>query len=150
AIRLLETSETFVEVVPEVSVNIARATENAKASSDVVAVPGRMVRVKNRARAMLSPEFGASDHMARILLLSRAEMPVIRACINLRYDGKMDKALDKLHLDILSLKAITTRHRKDPTAAALEEALKKHPRFSAVVDRGGSGVEPNTYLFGKS
>jgi predicted fused transcriptional regulator/phosphomethylpyrimidine kinase/predicted transcriptional regulator len=150
AVRLLEASETFVSVMPEVSVNIACAAGEAQTPADVVAIPGRIVRVRGRAKAMLPPEAGASIHMARILLLVRKLRPDLRACINLLYDDKMARTLKKLGLKVLEVAGHLLPGVQDPTSEALERRLSKSPlRFDAVVDRGGSGIEPNTYLFAR-
>jgi len=150
AVRLLEASETFVSVMPEVSVNIACAAGEAETPADVVAIPGRIVKVRGRARAMLPPEAGASIHMARILLLVRRLRPDLRACINLVYDDKMARTLKKLRLRVLEVAGHLLPGVQDPTSGALERRLTKSPpQFDAVVDRGGSGIEPNTYLFAR-
>lgn len=150
AVRLIEGSPTFVKVMPEVSVNIACATEGAKSAADVVAVPGRIVKVRDRARALLPPEAGASDHMARVLLLVMSKVPEYRACINLRYDPKMSRSVTKEGLRLLSLGGRSRSGSQDPTYEALSAALKdSQGRFDAIVDLGGGGIEPNLYLFGK-
>jgi len=148
AVRMLEASPTFVVVMPEVSVNIACAAGDAQSPADVVAVPGRIVKVKNRAKAMLPPEAGASVHMSRVLLLVRGKNPRIRACLNLRYDDKMAAAMRKAGLRTLRIGGYPTAGVTDPTAEAIERALKRSPvSFDAVVDEGESGIEPNVYLF---
>src|ERR1700730_10309886 len=46
AVRLIEGSSTFVQVMPEISVNIAFAANGAASVEDVVAIPGRIAKVK--------------------------------------------------------------------------------------------------------
>jgi len=150
AAEMLEGSEYFVNIMPEVSVNLACVAGDAKSPSEVVAIPGRIVRVKNRAKAMLPPEPGASVHMARMLLLARSRMPEVRACINLRYDLKMDALLSRAGLRILELGSHPSREAEDATVAALENRLGSSTSpFDAIVDKGGSGIEPNVYLFAR-
>jgi XRE family transcriptional regulator, thiamine biosynthesis regulator len=150
AVRLLEASPAFVSVMPMVSVNVACAAGDASSPAEIVAVPGRIVRVRGRAKAMLAPEAGASIHLSRVLLLVRRVRPEIRACINLRYDGRMETVLKGLGLRILAISSQAHREGTDPTADALGRSLGR-PRapFDVVVDRGGSGVEPNVYIFSK-
>ena len=150
AVKLLEASKTFVSVMPEVSVNIACAAGPAATPADVIAIPGRIVRVKGRARAMLPPEAGASLHMSRVLLLVRRRKPELRACINLRFDEKMAKTLRKLGLKSLTIGGYSFPGADDSTSEALEVRLKEPARgFDVIVDSGGSGIEPNVYLFAK-
>ena len=148
AVKMLEESPWFAAVMPEVSVNIACAPEGAEAPSDVVAVPGRIVRVRDRAKAMLPPEAGASAHMAKILLLARERQPRFRACINLRYDGVMAAMMKKAGLKAVALRGHRTAGHDDPTVEALAKRLGSwRGPFDAVVDEGGAGIEPNVYLF---
>jgi len=150
AVKLLEASPAFVNVMPMVSVNVACAAGNASTPAEIVAVPGRIVRVRDRAKAMLPPEAGASMHMSRVLLLVRRVRPEIRACINLRYDRGMESVLNALGLKVLAISSKAHRGGSDPTAEALERALRQ-PRgpFDVIVDLGASGVEPNVYLLSK-
>ena len=151
AARLLEASTDFVAVMPEVSVNLACASGDARSPSDVVAIPGRIVKVKERAKAMLPPEAGASAHMARMLLLARSKMPEHRACINIRYDAKVGALLSRAGLRVLTIGKHFSREAGDATVDALEKMLQSvHRPFDAVIEEGGSGIEPNVYLFAKT
>ncbi|MDG6990985.1 MAG: hypothetical protein JRM99_06150 [Nitrososphaerota archaeon] len=148
AVRQLEGSADFVLVMPEVSVNIACAAGDASTPSDVVAVPGRIVKVRGRAKAMLPPEAGASAHMARVLLLARSRSRDVRACINLRFDRRMDTAMRKAGLRSLAVAGVPREGVEDPTVAAIERKLRSsRESFDAVVEQGGGGIEPNVYLF---
>ena len=148
AVRVLEGSKEFAAVMPEVSVNVACAAGDSSAPSDVVAVPGRVVRVRGRAKAMLPPEAGASAHMARVLLLARSRRPALRACINLRYDRRMDGILRRAGMRTLTLTGAPRRRDEDPTVGALQRKLQDfRGEFDAVIDAGGGGIEPNVYLF---
>jgi XRE family transcriptional regulator, thiamine biosynthesis regulator len=149
AVKLLEASRSFASVMPEVSVNLACAADRASSPADVIAVPGRIVKVKGRPRSMLPPEAGASMHMSSILLMVRERRPDLRACINLRYDKKVARLLVRLGLKALIIGTHQSRGAEDPTVEALRRRLDSHPpRFDVVVDEGGSGIEPNVYLFG--
>lgn len=149
AVKLLEGSPLFVEVMPEVSVNLACVAGDASDPADVIAVPGRIVRVKDRAKAMLSPEAGASAHMSKVLLLVRRYRPEVRACINLLYNKRMSKAIGKLKLRAISVRNYPIAG-EDPTIVAMMRGLNASPdRYDAIIDEGGSGIEPNVYLFAK-
>jgi XRE family transcriptional regulator, thiamine biosynthesis regulator len=150
AVKLLEGSPDFAAVMPEVSVNIASAAPGATSPADVVAVPGRVVKVRGRAKAMLPPEAGASMHMAKVLLLAMSRQPELRACINLRYDRRMEALLRREGLRTLAIREVPRQGVDDSTVAAMESRLKdSRGRFEALVDEGGSGIEPNLYLFAK-
>ena len=151
AVRILEETPNFVRVMPEVSVNIASLEGESQSIDDVVAVPGRIVRVKNTARALSQPERGASRHMATILLLARRRMPEYRAALNLKWDARMARALKKLGLRSLVLGNYVVSGLEDPTVEALTaRLLQTRDRFDDVVDLGGKGIEPSLYLFGRT
>lgn len=150
AVKLLEKAREFIAVMPEVSVNVACAAGDASSPADVVAVPGRIVKVRERARAMLPPEAGASVHMSKVLLLARSRRKEFRAVINLRYDQKMQGVVRRAGLRALTIGRHSRGESEDPTAEALERALKLNPApFDVLVDEGGSGIEPNLYVFGR-
>jgi hypothetical protein len=151
AVLRLEASQNFVSVMPEVSVNLALAVGDAESAADVVAVPGRIVKVRGRPKAILPPEPGASRHLSRVLLLVRTIKPELRACLNLRYDQKMAAVLKKLRLKTLEIGGYPPSTSRDPTVQALEKRLSSVDEgFDVLVDLGGSGVEPNVYLFAAS
>jgi predicted fused transcriptional regulator/phosphomethylpyrimidine kinase/predicted transcriptional regulator len=150
AVRSLESSPTFANVMPEVSVNIACVAGSAESPADVVAVPGRIVKVRGRARAMLPPESGASRHLSNVLLIVKKSRPDIRACMNIRYDKKVGQILKRLRLRTIEIRDYALSGKEDPTADALRLRLGSHSgAFDAIVDGGGNGIEPNTYLFAK-
>lgn len=149
AVKLIESSPTFVFVMPEVSVNIACLAGESDSPEDVVAIPGRIVRVKNSARAMQPPTLGSSRHLARILLLVRRRRKDLHAVINLRYDSKMSMILKALELRSLEIGGYSWSEGKDPTLEALtDKLLASKGEFDAVIDSGSKGIEPNVYLFG--
>jgi XRE family transcriptional regulator, thiamine biosynthesis regulator len=150
ALRSIEGSSLFVRVMPEVSVNVAYAPEGAKSVEDVVAIPGRIVRVKGQARSFMRPEYGASTHLAAILLEVERKHPAIRAAMNLRYDDRMSEVLGSLHVKKLTIGHAYPTDSQDKVLGALRARLSAPggSEFEAVVDEGGEGVEPSLYLFG--
>jgi len=150
AVGILENSASFPAVMPEVSVNLAYAPGPSESPEDVVAIPGRIVRVRDRARAMSKPEFGASRHMAKVLLISQKKRGEIKACINLRYDSKMQRAMKRLRLKTIDIGGYSASPTRDSTLDTLAARVaESKANFDAIVDTGGTGVEPNVYLFSK-
>jgi XRE family transcriptional regulator, thiamine biosynthesis regulator len=148
AVKGLEASETFAAMMPEVSVNIACVPADASSVAEAVAIPGRIVKVRGRARALLPPEQGASRHLSRVLLLIRRGSPQVRACINLRYDLKVGRILKKLRLRTIQIGGYPVSATGDPTVDALIRKLSGADQpVDGVIDTGGNGIEPNLYLF---
>jgi predicted fused transcriptional regulator/phosphomethylpyrimidine kinase/predicted transcriptional regulator len=150
ALRPIEGSSLFVHVMPEISVNVAFAPEHAKSAEDVVAIPGRIVRVRGQARSFTKPEHGASTHLAAILLEVERRRPSLRAAMNLRYDKKMARVLGKLRIKAVTIGRTYPSASQDKVLGALAARLSSGEGvggFEAVVDVGGEGVEPSLYLF---
>jgi predicted fused transcriptional regulator/phosphomethylpyrimidine kinase/predicted transcriptional regulator len=149
AVRAIEGSSIFVKVMPEVSVNIAYAGPNASSVREVVAVPGRIVRVRGMPRSFMRPEFGASTHLAGILLAVKSHDHSVRGAMNLRYDGKMERALASQDIRHVTLDPSQASRTDADLLASLDEKLRDTPGpIEAIVDRGGPGIEPGLYLFG--
>jgi len=150
ALRSIEGSSLFVRVMPEVSVNVAYSPAGAKSVEDVVAIPGRIVRVRGQARSFMKPEYGASTHLAAILLEVERQHPALRAAINLRYDERVSRVLAKLRVKQLTIGRDYPSGSQDKVLGALRARLSAPggaDEFGAVVDLGGEGVEPSLYLF---
>lgn len=82
ALVLLESCKEFAQLTPEVRTNIVYARKHAQGPHDVLAIDGRITVVRGMPRAAGEPRFGASSHMARLLLELRKRDPSIRAGIN--------------------------------------------------------------------
>jgi len=150
AVRLLESSPAFVRVMPEVSVNLACLAGESDAPEDVVAIPGRIVRVKDSARATEPPTFGSSKHLAGVLLLVRHRRPDFRAVINIRYDQAVASVVKRLGLVVLEIGKYSRAGGGDSTLSALREKLRTvRSEFDAVADLGAEGIEPSLYLFAR-
>ncbi len=150
ALRSIEGSSLFVRVMPEVSVNVAYAPGGAKSVEEVVAIPGRIVKVKGQARSFMKPEYGASTHLAAILLEVQRRHPALRATINLRYDDSMSKVLAKFGVRRLTIGHSYPSGSQDKVLGAVRARLSSpdgSKGFEALVDLGGEGVEPSLYLF---
>jgi len=89
AIAMLESSRHFAGLIPEVRVNLVYAMPGAKGPGEVAAIDGRMTRVNGWPRASGLPAFGASDHMARLIVEARKYDPSIRAGINFAWTPEL-------------------------------------------------------------
>ena len=150
AVALIEDSPSFVKIMPEVSVNIAYAPGEGRTIGEVIGIPGRIVRVRSSARAMFNPEFGGSNHLARMVLLVKSLSRGLCVAINLRYDPKMRAIARKRGMRIVEFGENYPKGFDDPIVEALRLRLRGwRSSFDAAADVGGRGLEPNLYLFGK-
>ena len=82
ALETLESCPEFTGLIPEVRSNMVFAAKDAKGIDDVLAIDGRITVVEGKPRAAGRPRFGASSHMARLLLEVRKKDPAVRAGID--------------------------------------------------------------------
>jgi predicted fused transcriptional regulator/phosphomethylpyrimidine kinase len=151
ALRIIEQSESFEVIVPQVRANFVACNDRAETYKDVAGVPGRITIVDGRARALISPQFGASQHTAELLLHAKSTWPRVRACLCVSGREAVVKIAMRSGFKVLSM--------KDPesSAAKIVKSLKASnqlpgPRTSypAIHIPGGFGIEPILYLFGPS
>jgi len=87
AVEMLHNCPEFVLLVPEVRVNLAYALPKAQKSNEVAAVDGRITVVRGLPHASGLPGWGASDHMARLIIEVRKYDPTVNAGINFKCDA---------------------------------------------------------------
>jgi predicted fused transcriptional regulator/phosphomethylpyrimidine kinase/predicted transcriptional regulator len=146
AAGLLEASPTFGYFIPEVYSNLVYSVREPRRELDVAAIPGRIIRVKNRARAIMDPEFGASKHMATLILCLREENPWVRAALNIGYSEDYLDALRRvLPANVLRLGDYGAI---DHFFEELRHAKLERP-LGYLVDPGSRGLEPNIYIVGE-
>ncbi|RLI11639.1 bifunctional hydroxymethylpyrimidine kinase/phosphomethylpyrimidine kinase [Candidatus Bathyarchaeota archaeon] len=157
AAEALEGQLELVHFLPEVGTQVAMALPRPKGPEDVAAIEGRIVKARGRPRAVGSVRFGASSHMARLVLAAMKHDPDVRAAMNLRYDPTLVGALEQMGLLVASF----DRSREPPEVAAVEGAtlpwaLEEAGRAcggrvpDVIYDLGGIGTDPMIRLLGKS
>jgi len=144
-----------IELIPEVQMNIGYALPQAESVEEVAAFPGRISQSQGKILFKGEPQFGASSHVARLILAMMKYFPYLRAGGNMRYDqAYVDKAREK------NYKVVFFDRRKEPPRLKqtegksldflMESLLKKMgqpPDF--IYDRGDVGKEPIIRCFGR-
>lgn len=138
------------ELIPEVGCNIAMAVSNASSTRDVAAVQGRMVRLRGAPHAVGSVAFGASSHIARIVLTAMRHDASMRAAMNIRYSQEALAACENIGLKVSSF----SREDEPEEVATMEwgvgEVIQREGMVPAVIfDTGGMGKEAMIRLLGK-
>lgn len=155
-VRLLESRPELAELMPEVRMNLVVAPEGAAEPSDVVGVEGRITVVNGRLRASGPPWFGASSHLARLLLEARRYFPELRAALNIKHSREVLEACRALRLKLakfsreeepLEVREVEGASLKWGVDRALRDASKP---VDAIYDEGGVGKEAMIRLLGKS
>ncbi len=95
AVERLENCPEFSLLMPEVRVNLVYALPGARTPDEVAAVDGRITVVRGSPYAPGIPRWGASDHMARLIIEVRKYDPAINAGINFKCDAPIIEVVQK-------------------------------------------------------
>ncbi len=151
ALRIIEQSKTFTTIVPQVRANFVVCNDFAETEQDVAGVPGRITIVDGYARALISPQFGASQHTAELLLHAKETWDTIRACLCVSGRKDVVKVASQIGFRVVTVS------EPEGVASRIIRSLKSTDRipgrktvYPAIHVPGGMGVEPILYLFGPS
>lgn len=143
ALRRLEGLRGFVDLIPSVGSNLAMSKRRAMGIEDVAAVPGRIFEMRGSVRVPSAPEFGASRHVAEVVLALHSLDPRIRAAVNTTFSKAIVVALESLGHAILE---IDPAH--EGRSVRIRESVVGRPVPTVVYHRGGFGIEPVVYIAG--
>jgi hydroxymethylpyrimidine/phosphomethylpyrimidine kinase len=155
AIDILK-EEKMGSLIPEVSSNLGHALPSAEGIEDVAAFPGRIIRYKDSVATLSDPEFGASQHIANIILTVMKFDPECCSAMNIRYSKENVARLMKTgfligHFD----RRFEPKGVKQREGSSLEwgvgEVLRKLGRVpDFIYDQGGIGKEPMIRVLGRN
>ncbi len=149
AIELIE-NKMPAELIPEVGCNIAMAISSASSTQDVAAVSGRIVKLKGVAHAVGCVAFGASSHVARIVLTAMQADSSMRAAMNIRYSEEALSACEKLGLSIATFSREDEPEGISTMEWGVSEAIKSAGMVPDVIyDHGAVGKEAMIRLLGR-
>lgn len=101
ALRLLQDG-AIGHLIPEVQSNLGYALSLAAAPEDVLAFPGRIIRLNRGIAAVADPMPGASRHIARIILTAMKYQSGMRSAMNIRYSPEIIRKCRALRLRVAS------------------------------------------------
>ncbi len=157
AVRRVESSDIIGGVIPECQSNLVMACKYARDLNDVAAVPGRIVRLWNRAKPSAEPWFGASRHVGKAVLTVMKFDHRIRSAMNIRFEEAFLRAAEKLGWRISFYD-----RREEPEEIkklegmsipwGIETAIKrvKGRAPDIIYHRGDWGKEPMIIVFGRN
>jgi hydrogenase expression/formation protein HypE len=89
ALNTIEGCSEFAPLIPEVRTNIVYAKKGAKKVNDVLAVNGRIASIDGKPKASGNLNFGASSHMARLIIELNKYDSSLRSGINFACDREL-------------------------------------------------------------
>lgn len=148
--NVLSRSTKFARLIPQVQSQLVMSLPNARNLDDVAGFPSRIGVLKNHAHSFMKPEFGASEHLSKILLLVQRHYPTKHAAIVIKYFRNLEMSLGHLNLRFIEVirKEIDDRADTDQALlAVINEALKIKEPVDVLIDKGFFGIEPVAYVF---
>jgi hydroxymethylpyrimidine/phosphomethylpyrimidine kinase len=156
AIQILEVSTSFHHLIPESQSNIAMSLPEPESALDVAAVPGRIVKIRKHAKASATPVFGASRHVASLILVAVQHDPSTRAAMNIMYTPAVVNIARNLGLTVSYYeRAKEPADVKGKEGATIpwgtEEAIERIGRVPDLIYHTGDyGKEPMCAILGKT
>lgn len=143
-------------LIPEVQSNLGYALPSAVCADDVVAFPGRIVRLRDTITTVAPPEPGASRHIAHIILTVMAFDENYRSAMNVRYEKAILRACRRQPWLVAEFdRRDEPRQVKEAEGSTLEwgvgSVLKRSSRIpDVIIDSGDVGKEPMIRVLGKN
>jgi len=138
-----------VRLIPEVGSNIAYALPAARDPGQDAAVQGRIVRLSGRPHPVGEVSFGASDHVARIVLTAMRFDPQVRCAANIAYSAATVRMLEDMLLEVRTF----DRSAEPPGVKTMDWGVASCCRDGVpdvIYDLGSKGKEPMIRLLGEN
>jgi hydroxymethylpyrimidine/phosphomethylpyrimidine kinase len=155
AVAALQGEAYIGGLIPEVASNLGYAIPSAQAKGDIAAFPGRIIRVGNGIAIIDAPAFGASQHIASVILTVMHHDPSFRSAMNIRYSPAILKACEKGGFSVIGFdrgkEPQEVRAQEGHSLAwGVEDALRRAGEVPDVIyDKGGWGKEPMIRILGR-
>jgi len=134
-------------LIPEVGSNLVYALPGAREPGDVAGVEGRIVRLRGSIHPVGEVAFGASDHVARIVLTAMRFDPEMRSAANIRFSDALASFIDELSFDVCWF----DRNQEPPGIRTMDWGVASCCRDHVpdiILDRGAVGKEPMIRILG--
>jgi len=141
-------------LIPEVQSNLGYALPYAQGPEDVAAFPGRISRFHDSVATLSGPEYGASRHIANIILTVIKHDSRFRSAMNIRFSENIVQACRSAGFTVRSFdRSDEPAQIKQREGSSLEwgteQVLKEGGVPDIIFDRGDVGKEPMVRVIGK-
>jgi predicted fused transcriptional regulator/phosphomethylpyrimidine kinase len=160
ALETIESCKEFAALIPEVRTNLVYARPNARTREDVLGIDGRITGVNEMPHASGRPRFGASSHMARLVIeLNKTDLS-FRAGMNFANNPRLTKWLEDYCKSRGWVFSVIDR-RREPDEIKEAEGASMPWKVKALIEAAGGrvpkifyetgavGKEPVSVLVGK-
>ena len=155
AINIL-TASSCGRLIPEVQSNLVYAEAGADDESQVAGFPGRIIRFRDGVRVLANPEFGASQHIAHIVLTVLKHDSSYRSAMNIKYSERIIDICQNIGFTVESFdRADEPAANQNKDGFSLEWGVNSvllHARMipDIIYDLGGWGKEPMVRVLGRN
>ncbi|MCL4500978.1 MAG: bifunctional hydroxymethylpyrimidine kinase/phosphomethylpyrimidine kinase [Deltaproteobacteria bacterium] len=149
-------AEDISPLIPEVMTNLGFAAPYPEGPQDVAAFPGRLVKTPSGVIIPAGPAFGASRHVAAIILTALATHPELRSAMNIKFVTGIEDLASLLHLRAASFdrteEPADVKRREGGTLAwSVASVLQPgKPAPDIIYDKGDLGKEAMIRILGAS
>ncbi len=146
--------EDLSPLIPEVMTNLAYAAPYAEGPQDVAAFPGRLLKSPQGVIIPAPPAFGASRHLAAVILTAMRTHPQLRSAMNIKYIEGLEELAPLLHLRLAtfdrSREPAEIKAKEGGTLAwGVASVLKEgESPPDLICDKGDWGKEPMIRILG--
>lgn len=148
-LRVLTNASGFAGLIPNVGTNLVEALPEPAGIEDVAAVPGRIVDVKGAATVPGEPEFGVSEHVAKVLLSARTGGADAAAALNVSYDPDVVERFEAAGYRTAEFDPdAPTDPVRQATETLVADAGAAGEEPFVLYQTGAHGVEAITYVLG--
>jgi hydroxymethylpyrimidine kinase/phosphomethylpyrimidine kinase len=137
------------DLLPEVGSNMGYAVPGALDPDEIAAFDGRIARTRGGARLVGPARYGASKHVARIIMAATCHDPRICCALNLKLSKANLEACRKAKLSIASFQRAREPKGVSSMTWGVHQAIQRAGGVPDVIyDKGGLGKEPMIRLLG--
>ncbi|MDW8114171.1 MAG: thiamine-phosphate synthase family protein [candidate division WOR-3 bacterium] len=159
AVKELIKEKKFVFLIPEVRTNFVYGKENMKDIKDIAGVDGRITIVNNKPHPAGKVKFGASDHLARLLLNVRRYTKKYLSAINFKFDKKILKIVKevakkkKIKIGVIDRKREPKRYQSEDKKSMPWKVAYLYKKYQEIpqifYETAGLGKEPLFVILGE-
>ncbi|MCG2757953.1 MAG: bifunctional hydroxymethylpyrimidine kinase/phosphomethylpyrimidine kinase [Desulfobacteraceae bacterium] len=148
-------AEKCGNIIPEVQSNLGYALPYANKVEDIAAIPGRIIKIGENTRTLCDPVFGASRHIASIILSTMKYNADYRCAMNIKFSEDIINICMSLGFDVdnfdRSDEPDDTKSKEGYSLKwGIDSVLSKRDSIPDIIfDRGDLGKEPMIRVIGK-
>ncbi|UCH89365.1 MAG: phosphomethylpyrimidine kinase, partial [Thermoplasmata archaeon] len=131
------------ELIPEVGINFGFALPAAKNTSEICALEARIIKTSGGVQSTGGLAFGASSHVARIILSAMQTDLRYRSALNIRYTKELIEAAESAGLTLGTFQRAEEPEGESTMEWGTRTAIEQLGFVPDLIyDEGGAGKEP--------